>query len=266
MDNNTSYEEKKARERAWYEQRPLQDGLLRRILRHPVVFSYDRILFNYVFPKRQMAAAVERHLSCTVHRLLIAPCGRGNDFKYIRDLSPHVYGLDLSPIALKSCPKQMSVMVGDILKSPYPDEAFDLIAGPLFFHHLLTYGFVPFLREFHRVLKPGGGIILLEPSIWYPLNLITRPMKRFLGNPYDEVEDEGPFRPDLLLAALREVGFVNIEVQAATFSHCSFYIPLARIVNHLSKVLLRAWPFKYLGWMVVFWAEKPESILVTSSC
>ena len=150
----------------------------------------------------------------------------------------------------------MIVKEGDILESGYPDEEFDLIASPLFFHHLLKVGFEPFLKEFYRVLKTGGGLVIVEPSVWYPLNILTRPMKQILGNPCGEVEDEDPFRPGLMIKALRQSGFKNIRTRAATFSHCSFFIPLAKFVNQFTKPFFNVWPFKYFGWIVIYWAEK----------
>ncbi|GAH54709.1 unnamed protein product, partial [marine sediment metagenome] len=77
---------------------------------------------------------------------------------------------------------------GDISKSGYPDKTFDLIASTLFFHHLVKIGFQPFLKEFYRILKPGGKIAILDFSVFYPLNAITRPLKTIFRNPLREIE------------------------------------------------------------------------------
>ena len=251
------YEEKKIREMAWHEQKLDEKAtLVKRVLHHPLFFEPSRNSFNYVFPKEQVAKIVESHLKGKVDRLLIAPCGYGDDLKYLGHLANEACGIDLSPVATAQCPSIMKVKVGDILDSGYPNEVFDLVASILFFHHLLNIGFESFLKEFHRILKSGGKLVILEPSVWYPINIITRPMKRILRNPYGEVEDEGPFDPRLMLRSLRRAGFINIEMRAATFSHCSFYVPLAKLVNRITKPLLNTWPCKYFGWMVVYWAEK----------
>jgi SAM-dependent methyltransferase len=121
-----------------------------------------------------MVETLVRNRPGIADKLLIAPCGSGADHQY---LSPHartIYGIDLSPLALKNCPASMEVKAGDILESGYPDGMFDVVASPLFFHHVEKIGFDPYLKEFFRVLKERGSIIILEPSLWYPLNILRR--------------------------------------------------------------------------------------------
>jgi SAM-dependent methyltransferase len=253
----SEYEKKKSREKEWYKRnKNKKQRLITRILRHPLLFNPKRNAFNYIFPKKQMTEILRRHLKKKADKLLIAPCGTGDDYQYLKDIAKKHYGIDLSPVAIKKCPKQINTKAKDILKSGYANNTFDIIVSPLFFHHLLQIGFDSFLKEFHRTLKKGGQLVILEPSIWYPLNIITRPMKKIFRNPYGEVEDEGPFRPKLLIDALKRTEFTDIEVQAATFSHCSFYVPFARFFNWTTKPLLKVWPFKYFGWIVVYWARK----------
>jgi hypothetical protein len=57
-----------------------------------------------------------------------------------------------------------------------------------------------------------------------------------------------------MIKSLKQVGFVNVEMQAATFSHCAFPKPLASVVNWGTRPLLKA--LSHLGWLVAFWAEK----------
>ena len=258
---NLNYYKKKAQEIAWHKKTlDVKYSFIGRVLHHPVFYKPERNSFNYVFPKEQMAKIIQSHLKGKkVDRLLIAPCGEGDDFKYLGNFANQVYGMDLSPATVKKCPTAMKVKVCDVLDTKYPDETFDIIASPLFFHHLLNVGFDPFLNEFYRIMKKGGKLVILEPSVWYPLNIITRPIKKLFNNPFGEVEDEAPFHPGLMLKSLRRTGFTKIEMRAATFSHCSFYIPLARMVNFVTKPFLDFWLLKYFAWMVVYCAEKPTA-------
>ena len=256
MIGGEEYEKKKKAEESWWEQTTARKGIINRILHNPLIYSTERINYNYIFPKTQMTGVIARYYGKNAEKLLIAPCGSGDDYKYLSSYGKEIYGIDLSRVAVERCPAEMKVTAGDILQSGYQDKSFDLIASPLFFHHLLKIGFKPFLKEFYRILKPGGGLVILEPSLWYPLNVIVRPLKRLFHNPYGEVEDEAPFRPGLMLEALKSAGFVNVKAFGATFSHPTFPVPLARFVNRLSEPLLTVSPVKYWAWMVIYWAEK----------
>lgn len=147
-----------------------------------------------------MKLIIQHHLrSERINKLLIAPCGEGDDYNYLKEFSDEIFGIDLSPIGVKNCPPKMIVKVGDILKTGYPDESFDFIVSSFFFHHLMRIGFQPFLKEFYRILKPGGKIVILDFSIFYPLNAFTRPLKTIFRNPYGEIEEEAPFRPKYII-------------------------------------------------------------------
>lgn len=252
----TEYERKKDRERAYYEDRR-RDGIVARVLHSRAFFDVPRIESNYAFAKREMARFVSGKLGGKkAGRLLLAPCGGGGDVEFLGTFAEEIHGIDLSPVAVARCPPSIKVKVGDILDSGYAGESFDLVASTLFFHHLGKVGFDPFLEEFRRVMKKGGGIVILEPSLWYPLNLVTRPLKKLFGNPFGEVEDEGPFSPHLLLRALRRTGFVNVTMRPASFSHCAFYTPVAKAVNRITRPWLGSPRMAYLSWMALFWAEK----------
>jgi SAM-dependent methyltransferase len=256
MDKN-AYEEKLEREKNWYKQPVLKSGFISRLLRTPLFYSPGRQAYAYRCAKEQMSAAAARRGTGKAGKLLIAPCGSGDDYKYLKQFGETIYGIDLSPEAVKACPPEMETKTGDVLQSGYPDNMFDTIASPLFFHHLLKFGFAPFLKEFYRILKPGGSIVIIEPSVLYPINVFTRPIKRLYHNPLNEVEDEAPFYPGKLIKALKKSGYINVEMMGASFSHVVFPVAIAKAVNAVTKPLQRISPFKYFAWMVVYRAEKP---------
>lgn len=253
------YKDKLIREKLWYEkENHLKQNIFSKILHLPLFFSIERFLFNYYFAKHKMVEVVLRYHTDKINKLLIAPCGTGEDYKFFCNITgkPEIHGIDISSIAVKRCPDGMKAKEGDILNSGYSDEEFDLIVSPLFFHHMLKVGFVPFLQEFHRILRKEGMIVILEPSIWYPLNLITRPLKRILKNPFDEIEDEDPFHPGTMIKSLQQAKFSQINIKPATFSHCSFYVPLAKLINFITNPILEKRSFAYFSWLVIYWAKK----------
>ncbi|MHA1931956.1 MAG: class I SAM-dependent methyltransferase [Promethearchaeota archaeon] len=258
-NKNTDYDDQKKREIEWWEGKKEKKGLISRILSSKLFYDPIRSHFSYILSKNKFRDVIHQQLGNEkVKKILIAPCGEGDDYKYLKEFSDEIYGIDLSPIGIKSCPAQMITKKGDISSSGYPSESFDLVVSTLFFHHLVKVGFQPFLKEFYRILKPGGKIAILDFSVFYPLNAITRPLKTILRNPFGEIQEEAPFRPKYMIKSLKQVGFKNIELYGGTFSHCFFYIPLAKFIHFTTKPLLNKWPFKNFAWTVVFWGEKPR--------
>jgi hypothetical protein len=107
-------------------------------------------------------------------------------------------------------------------------------------------------------LKPGGILAILDFSVFYPLNAITRPLKKILRNPYGEIEEEAPFRPKLMINSIKHVGFKNVKNFGGTFSHSFFYIRMAKVIHFLTKRLLDHSPFKNFAWTEIYWAQKLE--------
>ncbi len=53
---------------------------------------------------------------------------------------------------------------GNARELPYPDETFVLTYNSYMFDLIPLADFVPILEEFHRVLKPGGKLVLVNMS------------------------------------------------------------------------------------------------------
>jgi len=257
--DDSFYKEKKKKEKEWYElnnSRTENYNFIQKLLHSRVIWSQKRREFSYYYGKKRMERFLAENLNGKVDKLLIAPVGYGDDYKYVKHFSNQIYGIDLSPKAVSKCNQNIILNVGDILNTEFSDEFFDVIVCPLFFHHIVSIGFDPFLIEFYRILKKEGFLVILDFSQYYPLNAFTRPLKKIFKNPFGEVEDEKPYRPKLMIKSLKKRGFTKIQFKGANFSHCSFPIPLAKVINFLTKPLLNNRFLSNFSWLVLFSAIK----------
>lgn len=101
------------------------------------------------------------------------------------------------------------VFAGELADAGYPDAAFDLAVSLEVIEHLPEPGRQ--LRELHRVLAPGGLLLLSTPSF-------AGLSRRLLGLRWRVVDPEhlGYFTPRTLRAALHVAGFREVDVYART--------------------------------------------------
>jgi SAM-dependent methyltransferase len=95
-------------------------------------------------------------------RALDIGCGTGEMLAELRDLGFGVVGSDLSDDALARARRIAPVLQSVAESLPYPDETVDCIASMDVVEHLDDD--VVALREYHRVLRPGGTLLLTVPA------------------------------------------------------------------------------------------------------
>ncbi len=106
----------------------------------------------------------------TGRRILDAGCGAGPLLAELRARGADVSGFDLSPGMLDLARRRVpgaDLRVADLAAPlPYPDAAFDDVVVSLVLHYLEDWG--GSLAELHRVLKPGGRLLI---SVDHPFAL-----------------------------------------------------------------------------------------------
>ncbi|MFA6450915.1 MAG: class I SAM-dependent methyltransferase [bacterium] len=248
------YEDKLKRELEWHTG---QGFRAKHFLNRSVFFSPERNAFNYVFPRKRLALMMDRAIAgagMKAPAMLVAPLGTGEDMIYISHITPDISGIDISEDAVRavSAPN-LKKFTGDVKDmSMFPDESFDIVVASLFFHHFVNYGFEPYLNEMNRVLKPGGYLFSLEPSSLNPFVWAMRLAKMFFGNITGTVEDEAPFYPPRLAAAMGKCGFDGVRIEGAGFAHNRTPIFASKILNAATLPLLRSPVVKHFCWMCVF--------------
>lgn len=153
---------------------------------------------------RAIAAALLRSqpLDGTNPRVLDAGCGTGSVMAWVRAAvgARSVTGTDISTYALAYCLDrgERSVCQSSVMELPFRERCFDLVLCNDVLQHLpLDGGDLAALREVHRVLRPGGLVLVRTNSR--------------LGVPGGAVPADADFqryRLDEVVARMRAAGFV----------------------------------------------------------
>jgi SAM-dependent methyltransferase len=120
-------------------------------------FSFGAFLYFHVY-KEPYLSAIRKNLKPGA---IVLDIGCGGGTRYLAQEGV-VAGLDLSWGSLKKAADFYSVTVqADALKPPFADGTFDLITSSYTFEHFRPDEKEVLLRQMHRLLKPGGKIVLI---------------------------------------------------------------------------------------------------------
>ncbi len=105
-------------------------------------------------------------------RVLEVAVGTGLSFRHLLSLNPNGFtdGVDLTPAMLKRAQRRAArsdsatyrLALGDAYALAFADATFDLVLNSYMFDLLPIADFVPVLREFQRVLRPGGRLVMVN--------------------------------------------------------------------------------------------------------
>ncbi len=168
-------------------------------------------------------------------RVLDAGCGTGWFSAAAVHRGGKVTSLDLGEKLLakvaQKCESERKV--GSVLEMPFGDDVFDFVISSEVIEHVPDP--VKAIREMHRVLKPGGTLVLTTPNrLWYGALWIAN---AFRLRPYQGLENwSGWFR---MKRTLREIGFRDIEmvgIHLFPFVHPVVY-PVLDLFHRLNRFL-----------------------------
>lgn len=179
-----------------------------------------------------------------VGALLDAGCGTGFDSRAFRGMAPGlaVYGVDVSGVALadavaRTAEEGVVFHQAALECLPFPDAAFDYVAS----HEVIEHAEDPavVLREFARVLKPGGICAIATPngaSGW--IEHLRQRVMRLLGRRGAPVGEDHTRSPSFWRAQCLAAGFV-VERQMFDGAALEFQLFLAPAgwMRRLSRLL-----------------------------
>jgi ubiquinone/menaquinone biosynthesis C-methylase UbiE len=100
-------------------------------------------------------------------RVLDAGCGNGGVARLLRERTHEVIAVDVEPSGTWRDEPGLSFQVADAEQLPFPNESFDVVHSKDSLHHM--EGPERALREYRRVLKPGGVALIVEANRFNPL-------------------------------------------------------------------------------------------------
>ncbi len=152
-------------------------------------------------------------------RILDVGCGTGGNLEMLSEFG-EVEGVDVSDEAVEFCRARgvAPVTQAGAEDLPYDDESFDLVTGFDVIEHLDDD--VAGLREMHRVLRPGGRVLLIVPAfmwLWGVQDDVSHHRRRYR-------------LPELRQAVER----AGLQVERASYANITFLVPTL-----LGRVLMR---------------------------
>jgi ubiquinone/menaquinone biosynthesis C-methylase UbiE len=164
--------------------------------------------------------------------MVIVDIGSGKQcpFAKLRDpkLGPRIIGVDISDEELKFNTDVDEVRIADVTKEmPFSDATIDAIVSRSALEHFTDIE--PFLKESHRVLRPGGTCIHLFPSKYASFAVVNRMLPHALS------------RRVLKFFWEESVGLCGFP---AHYDHCSYRSMQAIFVKHGFEIV-SARPFYY---------------------
>ncbi len=169
-------------------------------------------------------------------RVLEVAVGTGLSFQRLLAANPSGWtdGIDLTPAMLRRARRRAArapteryrLALGDAQALAFPDDTFDLVINSYMFDLLPVTDFVTILRQYRRVLRPGGRLVMMNMT----------PGERWIQNAWEALYRLYP----PLLGGCR-------GVRAAPFVHEAGFIRVRR-------AFVSQWTFP----SEVIYAEKPN--------
>jgi ubiquinone/menaquinone biosynthesis C-methylase UbiE len=211
------------------------------------------------------AAQIHEVASFAGKRVLDVGCGNGYVLSHYARHGAEVYGIDITPTAVRLCQQRFAYrsltghfQEADAEHLPFPDNEFDCVCSMGVLHHVPDPARA--VAEIHRVLKPGGRLIVMfyhKHSALYRVNFrlrrfMTGKSIRQLVNEYD-----GPGNPKGDVYSREDLArllnrFTDLEMRARFLEG---FMVLPKVGRLLPRVLLK--PFeRYWGFNLYAKARK----------
>ena len=181
------------------------------------------------------------------NKILEIGCGRGEFLEAFKKLGLECYGTDISDVSVQKL-SHFNVKLADILKErlPHEDNMFDVVYHKSLIEHL--YFPENLMKESHRVLKPGGKVVILTPD-W------VSQMRVF----YEDFTHSRPYDRTSLHNLLKVYKFSDIKTELFYQLPALWKYPFLKVLSillrliiptHIARNLTKLTKIKFIRWSV----------------
>lgn len=167
-------------------------------------------------------------------RLLDVGCGTGDFLRVARPRGWDVSGTEISPYATKAAgAEELPVIEGEVWEAGFPSEAFDVVTCWHVIEHVASPRRV--VEEIHRVLRPGGWLVLATPNLEDHIFRVAYVLARRRRPPLFEPDERELHLFHFTPRTLRTlVASAHFEVAAVGFDRGAAAVWGKRLVNELA--------------------------------
>ncbi|OGX14910.1 MAG: hypothetical protein A2166_03445 [Omnitrophica WOR_2 bacterium RBG_13_41_10] len=171
-------------------------------------------------------------------RVLEIGCGTGELTKMFQNNNSRILSIDVSfdliGIAKRKVKSdKVTFLLQDASNLGFAENSFDTIIGSSVLHHLEVD---KALKEFYRVLRPGGSIFLTEPNMMNPQIVIQKNIP-FIKKLSGDSPNETAFLRWSLKKKLEKIGFKDIELKNFDFLHPAIPKVMIPVVRYLGSFM-----------------------------
>lgn len=195
---------------------------------------------QYERGKRRERELLDRHLGLSGGDALSVGCGWHPGRHLLPAPAWRLVAADIDPARPRHAVQQgeadegLAGAAGEL--DMLPDGSFDVVLHRLVLHHVAYAGpLEPVLAEAHRLLRPGGALVAIEPSVYHPIGAALALANRAgLGVRVHGTPDDIPLSPRRLAAAASAAG-LRPQLHAVTYSWRRLPVGAQRAVGRLDR-------------------------------
>lgn len=187
--------------------------------------QYGEEIWNWSSPagKRRWARRCrlfKEFIGDTRSRVLEVGCGTGLFTEALARTDNTILAIDISDALIMKAKERVSsanvaFIVGNACETELESASLDFVLGSSSLHHLEVDNA---LKEFIRILKPGGGMLFTEPNMLNPQVALTKNVP-FIKRRAGDSPDETAFFRWRIAEMLRGAGFVDVLAEPFDFLH-----------------------------------------------